>query len=91
MANDLLAKQMVWFRAQRRDCVVLTIHWPGWDEVGMAARPASRAALERSAHPLMPPAEGIGHLLNELAASGPDGEVVIVDRRELPPELLVEE
>ena len=45
MASDLLCRLCSQFAAQRRDCRVVGIHWPPWDEVGMAARPESQFAL----------------------------------------------
>lgn len=87
MANELLAKQIDWFRARRPECLSVAFHWPGWEEVGMAARPASRRSLEKSRHQLMAPEEGVRHLLRELAAGAPAGEVVIVATSQLPAEL----
>jgi len=88
MANEMLAKQVQRFRRDRPDCRSLLIHWPGWAEVGMAARPASQASLRRIGHRLLPPDEGIRHLLREIAAGAPDGEVVFVNRDEIPPLLV---
>ncbi len=46
MSSDLLCRMGWQFGAERPDCRVFGIHWPPWGEVGMAARPASRFALE---------------------------------------------
>jgi NAD(P)-dependent dehydrogenase (short-subunit alcohol dehydrogenase family) len=88
LANDALAKLIDWLRGQRPDCVSVAFHWPGWSEVGMSVRPESRTSLELAGHRLMQPAEGVTHLLAELAAGGPAGEVLLLDQHELPPDHL---
>ena len=76
-ANDMLAKQVDWFRSVRPDCRSATFHWHAWDDVGMATKPETRLALEMVNMVFMPAREGIEHLLNELEAGLPDAEVMI--------------
>jgi len=90
MANDMLCKLLKWFRAQRPECQAVAFHWPGWEQVGMAARPEARAGLQRGRHTFLSPEEGVRHLLNELGLGTPAGEVIIIDRHELPDELLMD-
>jgi len=90
MANDMIAKQVDWFRKQRPECISVTFHWPGWAEVGMAARSESRTALKKIGHAFLAPSEGVSILLSEMALGGPVGEIIVVDRAELPAEILCE-
>lgn len=76
-ANDLLAKQIDWFRKARPECRSATFHWHAWDDVGMATKPETRLALEMVNMEFMPAREGIEHLLSELEAGLPDAEVMI--------------
>ncbi|MBA4017501.1 MAG: hypothetical protein C0483_10045 [Pirellula sp.] len=76
-ANDMLAKQIDWFRKARPDCRSATFHWHAWDDVGMATKPETRLALEMVNMVFMPAREGVEHLLNELEAGLPDAEVMI--------------
>ena len=88
LANDLAAKLVARLARQRPECRWVLMHWPGWSEIGMAVRPESRWSLEHNAgHQLMSPQEGSAHLVEELTAAEQTSEVVIVDSRELPPEL----
>ena len=80
MASDLLCRMAWQFSAERPDCRVFGIHWPPWGEVGMAARPESRFALESAGLKFVGTDEGISHLLDELDIRSDDGEVVVVDR-----------
>jgi acyl transferase domain-containing protein len=80
LASDMLAKMIQWFRRERPTCASVAIHWPAWDEVGMAARPESKLALEVAGQRPMPPTEGVEHLIDELRAGAPEGEVLILDR-----------
>ena len=79
MASDLLCRLCSQFAAQRRDCRVVGIHWPPWDEVGMAARPESQFALRASGLTFLKPAEGISHLIDELGVQSHEIEVAFVD------------
>ena len=83
-----MAKQVTALSQRRPDCRCLTIHWPGWEDVGMAARAENRYFLRKSAHRLMPVAEGIRHITREIEAGAPATEVVIVASDELRPEML---
>ncbi len=79
-ASDMLCKLASWYRRQRPECRTVGFHWHPWDEVGMAARPETRASLERTNGPaLMPKAEGIRHLLRELYSPQENCEVLITD------------
>ena len=84
MANDLLAKLTGWFRQQRPDCRSLTILWPGWRDLGMAARPASRFALEAGGYSLISPDDGLALLHGELSLGCPLAEVMFIGSGELP-------
>ena len=79
LASDLLAKLLAAHR-RRTGVRATTFAWPAWSELGMAARPESRLALEAAGHLFMPVDEGIEHLLRELAADLPESEVVLIDR-----------
>ena len=80
MSSDLLCRMGWQFGTERPDCRVFGIHWPAWGEVGMAARPESRFALESAGLKFVEPDEGISHLLDEFDIAVNDGEVAIVDR-----------
>lgn len=82
LASDLLAKVL---GAHRRATGIAstTFAWPAWGDVGMAMRPESRIALESVGQAFMPAAEGIEHLVRELAAGLPESEIVLLDRPEL--------
>ncbi|HTN75546.1 MAG TPA: beta-ketoacyl synthase N-terminal-like domain-containing protein, partial [Pirellulaceae bacterium] len=84
MANDFLAKQLSQLRAARPDCRCAVFHWHAWDEVGMAARPESRFALEAFGLQFMPLREGVRHLIGELLAGLPEPEVLITEARLCP-------
>jgi acyl transferase domain-containing protein len=80
LANEMLAKIVQKLRRERPECASVHFHWPAWDDIGMAMRPESRAALELTGQGFMPPGEGVGHLLAELEAGAPEGEILILDR-----------
>jgi len=48
----------------------------------MAVRPETKVVLEMVKQRFMPPAEGVRHLLEELAAGTPETEVLLIDRPE---------
>jgi hypothetical protein len=79
LASEMLAKLMQRFRAERPGCASIAFHWPAWDEIGMAMRAESRNALELAGQRFMPPQEGWEHMLAELNAGAPEGEVIILD------------
>ena len=87
MANELMSKLIQRFRSLRPECHSVTFHWPAWDEIGMATRQESRLNLQRINHTFLSPAEGAAHLLDEIAAGIPTGEVVIVDPSEMPAQI----
>jgi hypothetical protein len=80
LASELLAKLIQRLRAARPECAAVAFHWPAWDEVGLAMRPESRVALEIGQQRFMPPLEGVGHLIDEIEAGAPEGEVLILDQ-----------
>ena len=90
IANAMMAQFLRQFADGHPTCRCVTIHWPGWQEVGMAARPESRFMLQRAHLRLMPTEEGLEHLLREIEMGAPAREVVIADPSELGPEFLVE-
>ena len=65
------------------DVQVLTIAWPGWREVGMAARPASAWSLGRSGHQLISIEEGTSHFI-ELLNAKVSGCVLLLPPDEIP-------
>ena len=79
MASDLLAKVLSNFRRERPECRTVTMHWPAWDDVGMAVRPESRLTLEMAGQKFMPRDEGVAHLLDELRSGSPDPEAMFLD------------
>lgn len=79
LANDMLAKCLQKFRRERPECASVVFHWPAWDEIGMAMREESRSVLEMAGQRFMPPKEGAEHLIAELEAGAPEGEVLILD------------
>jgi acyl transferase domain-containing protein/acyl carrier protein/NAD(P)-dependent dehydrogenase (short-subunit alcohol dehydrogenase family) len=82
LASDMLCKLIGSYRRQRPWVKAVGFHWHPWDEVGMAARPETKSILQgKSDLQLMPLAEGIAHLIRELAAGAPQGEVLITERR----------
>ena len=80
-ANDMLCKLVDWYRRQRPEVKRVAFHWHAWGDVGMATKPETRLALEMVDMQFMPAREGLAHLLRELAAGTPEGEVLITDDR----------
>jgi hypothetical protein len=80
-ANDMLCKLIGWYRKRHPQCAAVGIHWHAWDGAGMANQPELKEMFEAMDFRLMPPAEGIEHLINELAAGGPQSEVIITDEQ----------
>ncbi len=79
LASEMLAKLLDRFQQARPECRVVTVHWPPWDEVGMATRPESRLALEAFGRRFMPVSEGIDYLTEELASIAPEPELFLID------------
>jgi 3-hydroxybutyryl-CoA dehydrogenase len=65
------------------DVQVLTIAWPGWREVGMAARSASAWSLGRNGHQLISIEEGTSHFI-ELLNAKVSGCVLLLPPDEIP-------
>ncbi|MDB5348565.1 MAG: beta keto-acyl synthase [Schlesneria sp.] len=80
-ANEMLAKQIGWFRKQRPEVAAVAFHWHAWGDVGMATKPETRLALEMVHMQFMPSAEGLNHLISELEAGAPEAEVLVTDDR----------
>ena len=76
-ANEMLAKQVDWFRRARPECRSTTFHWHAWDDFGMAVKPETRLTLELASIEFMPSREGLAHLVAELEAGLPEPEVLI--------------
>ncbi|ADG67503.1 6-deoxyerythronolide-B synthase., (Acyl-carrier- protein) S-malonyltransferase [Planctopirus limnophila DSM 3776] len=79
-ASDALAKFCNELGRKNPDWRTIVVHWPPWGEVGMAARPESKLALEAGGMAFMPPQEGVAFLLEELASTSPEPEILIVDK-----------
>jgi acyl carrier protein/NAD(P)-dependent dehydrogenase (short-subunit alcohol dehydrogenase family) len=79
-ASDALAKFCNDLGRRRPDCRTIAVHWPPWDEVGMAARPESKLALAAGGMGFMPPLEGAAFLLEELLTTNPEPEILIIDK-----------
>ena len=78
LASDMLCKLANWYRHERPGVRAVGFHWHPWGEVGMAARPESVTMLKMTDGPQqMPSVEGLKHLVRELYAGAPDGEVMI--------------
>lgn len=84
LANATLAPQMMELRQQRPNCRASVFHWHAWGEVGMAARPESRFALEAMGLSFMPTAEGVAHVLAELDAGLPEAQVLVTEAKYCP-------
>gem|GEM_PF-6084153 len=81
LANDMLCKQVDLLRKRRPSCAAAAFHWHAWGDVGMATKPETKLALEMINMQFMPAAEGLAHLVRELEAGLPEGEVLITDER----------
>jgi hypothetical protein len=68
-----------WHRTQRPECGAAVFHWHAWDDVGMAVRPESKHIRKLHNIKFMPSQEGADHLINELCAGLPEGEIVITE------------
>ncbi len=79
MANDMLAKLVDWYRRTRPETVSTTFHWHAWDDVGMAMRPESKHIRKMHDITFMPSREGTIHLVGELRAGLPEGEILVTE------------
>jgi NAD(P)-dependent dehydrogenase (short-subunit alcohol dehydrogenase family) len=77
--NDMLCKIMGNLRRERPHCRAVGIHWHAWGEIGMMTRPVSYGSIKVLKMQLMPPADGVRHLIRELEAGLPENEIVITD------------
>jgi len=81
MSSDALCKLAGWQRSRRPECHAVGFHWHPWGEVGMMTHPSSRHTITVMKMKMMSPAEGTEHLIEELLAGAPEGEVLITDRQ----------
>ena len=81
MANEMLSKLVDWYRRERPDCAATVFHWHAWDDVGMAVRPESQHIRKLHNIQFMPSREGTEHLIEELRAGLPEGEIVVTERK----------
>ncbi len=80
LANDMLAKVIGCLRKQRPEIRCLTFHWHAWGDIGMAAKPEAKLALEMIGMEFMPAEEGLAHFMAEFEFGGDQSEVLITDR-----------
>ncbi len=80
LANDMLAKCINRLSSDRPSVRCVTFHWHAWGDIGMAAKPEAKLALEMIGMQFMPAEEGLQHFLNELEFGGDSPEVLITDR-----------
>lgn len=80
-ANDMLCKQVDWYRRERPEVKSVAFHWHAWGDVGMATKPETKLALEMVGMQFMPATEGVRHLIAELESPARDSEVLITDDR----------
>ncbi|HET6422737.1 MAG TPA: C45 family autoproteolytic acyltransferase/hydrolase, partial [Planctomycetaceae bacterium] len=83
MAQDMLCKMCDWVRVRRPEVSAVGMHWPPWADVGMAARPESKIALQSSNLAFMPPLEGAAHVIDELLTEALEGEVLYLDKPDM--------
>ena len=80
-ANDMLAKMIGRLSAQRPRTRCVTFHWHAWGDIGMAAKPEAKLALDMIGMEFMPAQDGLQHFINEIENGGTQNEVLITDRR----------
>ncbi len=97
LASDMLAKLIDWYRAERPECRSTCFHWQPWAEIGMAARDETRGGQVLQGLQLLPAAEGVRHLVDELLAGCPEPEVIVTDWQyykryypDIPPEMVAQ-
>ena len=86
-ANCFLAEQAQSRKEEWPNMQSLTIAWPGWEQMGMAARTSSKWALVKAGHKRMSIAEGSQHFLS-LIEKQVNGLVLICNPDEIPNSLL---
>ena len=79
LSNEMLCKQIDWFKRQRPEVKAIGFHWHAWGDVGMATKPETRLALEMIDMQFMPAQEGMQHLIAELEGDSDATEVLITD------------
>ncbi len=79
LSNEMLCKQIDWFKRQRPEVKAIGFHWHAWGDVGMATKPETRLALEMIDMQFMPAQEGMQHLIAELEGDSNATEVLITD------------
>ena len=79
LSNEMLCKQIDWFKRLRPDVKAIGFHWHAWGDVGMATKPETRLALEMIDMQFMPAQEGMRHLIAELEGDSDATEVLITD------------
>lgn len=89
-ANGLVGEMAMQSHNSWSNIQCLTIGWPGWEEVGMAARASSQWALQRAGHSLISIQEGVAHF-RDLIESRVSGYVLICNPEELPKAFLKKE
>jgi|GEM_PF-3396349 len=82
-ANSFQGDQAQQIKEQWPQVQSITIAWPGWEEVGMAARSSSKWSLEKAGHKLMPLDEGRRHFMT-LLEKQISGLVLICNPEEIP-------
>ena len=94
LANAMLAQCVTRIRMERPEVRAVTFDWHAWGDIGMAAKPEAKLALEMIGMNFMPASEGLAHFLRELEHGGNDAEVLITDRsyvRKFYPDVALEE
>lgn len=79
LANAMLVQLIANYRRQNPTCHAFAVDWTAWGEVGMAARPESKFALQAMNVQFMSPQEGVDHLIDELQSESDDTEIAIFD------------
>jgi len=76
LACEMLARLTAALAAARPACRAVTLSWPAWADVGMAAHRKTRHLLEARKRRFMSIAEGCDHFMREILAA--DGEMEVV-------------
>jgi len=79
LVNDMLAKFTSWLRQARPGVAATTVHWHPWADIGLMTRSINFGAANLMKLSLMPPSEGVQHLLDEIRIGCPRSEVLITD------------
>lgn len=99
LGADMICKMMGWLRTDRPEVRALGFHWHGWGGAGMMLEPAGFGARAMSKISLMPPEEGVRHIIRELNQDTKETEIVVTDnsyfqvleRENVPARFLVQE